>query len=229
MSGTVTVTRALDAVVVLCGGASRRMGQDKALARLGDASLLERATAAASLAAPRVLLATGTAERYGEIARENGREVVLDRTADGGPLAGIEAALACLARGSEAETGAWLGILAVDMPFASAEVLERCAARAEREGLDAVFLATERGVEPLCGAVHTRALPAVTAALARGERRAIAYHAELAVGTIGLDELPAHVAAARPDVNVNTPGDLAGLEETAIKRGPATPVQEDRS
>ena len=71
MSGTVTVTRALDAVVVLCGGASRRMGQDKALARLGDASLLERATAAASLAAPRVLLATGTAERYGEIAREN--------------------------------------------------------------------------------------------------------------------------------------------------------------
>jgi len=28
---------------------------------------------------------------------------------------------------------------------------------------------------------------------------------------------------------VNTPGDLAGLEETAIKRGPATPVQEDRS
>ena len=103
----------LDAAAVLCGGRSRRMGRDKALLRLGDQTLLERTVGVLSRLAPRVYLACGAEERYAEL----GLECVLDRLPDGGPLAGLEAALTRL----QADGGGWLGILACDMPRAESE------------------------------------------------------------------------------------------------------------
>jgi molybdopterin-guanine dinucleotide biosynthesis protein A len=184
------------------------MGRDKALIELDGSSLLERAVRVARAAAPRVLLATGTEERYPDL----GLETVRDRRPDGGPLAGIEAALARVTAGA-GERGAWLGVIACDMPRAQAGVLERCAARGEELGLDAVYYGSDSGLEPLLGAVHTRALGAVRAALERGERRAIAFHADVRVGVLRADELPAELAAARPEINVNTPAELLREEE----------------
>ena len=93
---------------------------------------------------------------------------------DGGPLAGLEAALGALAAGG----GGWLAVIACDMPHAQADVLRRCLARADENDLDLVVLESEDGLEPLLGVVHTRALSAVTAALDRGERRMISFHGE---------------------------------------------------
>lgn len=201
MSPVALPVSCLDAAVVLCGGASRRMGTDKAACEVGGKTLLEHAVAVAREAASTVFLATGSTERYAEL----GLDVVLDRVEDGGPMAGIEAALARLA--NERGDG-WLGILAVDMPRAAGEILVRCAARGIEHEVDAVLVRSEAGIEPLLGAVHTRALPALRGALDRGERRAIAYldaapHAFLPVG-----ELPADLAARGPADNLNTPADL---------------------
>jgi molybdopterin-guanine dinucleotide biosynthesis protein A len=185
------------------------MGRDTALVELAGSSLLERAVRVARAAAPRVLLATGAEERYQAL----GLETVRDDRPDGGPLAGIEAALARVAAGAGAG-GAWLGVMACDMPRAHADVLSCCAARGAELGLDAVFYAADDdlrpggGIEPLLGAVHTRALGAIRAALERGERRAIAFHADVRVGLLRADELPAELAAARPEINVNTPAEL---------------------
>ena len=66
------------------------MGADKAGLRLSGPTLLERAVAELDSIAAETLLACGPASRYAEL----GRPLVLDRCADGGPLAGIEAALA---------------------------------------------------------------------------------------------------------------------------------------
>jgi molybdenum cofactor guanylyltransferase len=191
----------LEAGVVLCGGASRRMGLDKAGLLLGGETLLARAVGVLDAVAPRVYLACGPVPRYAEL----GRELVLDLREDGGPLAGLESALLRLVE----EGGGWLGVLACDMPRADPGVLARCAARGRSEGADAVFFEDEAGLEPLFGAVHARALPAVQAALARGERRCIAFHGDVRVASVRADELPGDLRARGVARNLNTPAELA--------------------
>ena len=117
------------------------MGSDKASLRLAGATLLERAAAELDSIASPTLLACGTSPRYAEL----GRPLVLDAYPDGGPLAGLEAALAR----SRTE---WLAAIACDMPRAEGRVLLALLARAEERGLDVCLLETEKGVEPHCAA-----------------------------------------------------------------------------
>jgi molybdopterin-guanine dinucleotide biosynthesis protein A len=177
------------------------MGRDKAGLVLGGETLLERAVRVLDALAPRVLLACGREPRYAEL----GRELVLDRRPQGGPLAGLESALLRLAE----EGGGWLGVLACDMPRAEPAVLAACAARARAEGQDAVYFEDAAGLEPLLGVVHTRALPAVQAALERGERRCVAFHRDVRVGTVRAEELPLDLRARGVARNLNTPAELA--------------------
>jgi molybdopterin-guanine dinucleotide biosynthesis protein A len=180
--------------VVLCGGASRRMGRDKALLPLDDGPLIQRALASLAPLGCECLLACGPQPRHAEL----GLPLVLDEVPGVGPLAGLAAALAA------ASTERVL-VLACDLPRASAAVNRRLLDRAEQADLDVCCVGTPAGLEPLYGVYHRRCLPAVRAALARGERRMIAFHAGLAVGRLELDELPA--AERGCAVNLNTPAD----------------------
>jgi len=181
--------------VVFCGGASQRMGRDKARLVLAGTTLVERAAAALSPVTRRVLLASGTTERYPEL----GLEHVLDGEAGGGPLAGLAAALARVEEGGATHAC----VLACDMPRARAAEFEALLARSA-QGADVCLVATEGGMEPLFGVYATRVLPAVRAALARGERRMIAFHGDVAVAT--LDERALAPGCAR---NLNTPAEFA--------------------
>jgi len=197
--------------VVFCGGASRRMGRDKALLELDGRSLVARAAHALAEVAPRVLLASGSAPRYPEL----GLESVLDSTAGTGPLAGLAAALERVER----EGVAWLLALACDMPNVPGEVFRRLLARARAEHADACLLATRPmgpggpgagrpagDVEPLVAVYGTSALSAVRAALARGEQRLNSFHADVRIARLALAELePRFADCAR---NVNTPDDF---------------------
>src|SRR5260221_24295 len=120
------------------------MGADKAALRLAGSTLLEPAAAELDPIATETLLACGTSPRYAEL----GRPLVLDAYLEGGPLAGLEAALAR----SRTE---WLAAIACDMPRAEGRALLTLLEHAERHGLDACLLETEKGVEPLC-AVYRR-------------------------------------------------------------------------
>ncbi len=195
------VPRPLSAGVVLCGGQSRRMGTDKALLEVGGQTLLARALGVLDEVAGEVWLACGPLPRYAE----HGRELLLDQRADGGPLAGLESALARLERSG----GDWLAVLACDMPAARPEVFLGAFERARERDLDAVFYADAGGLEPLFGVVRARALAAVRAALDRGERRSIAYHGELRTGTILAGELRSDLGARDLAFNLNTPAELS--------------------
>ena len=190
--------------VLLCGGLSRRMGSDKALALLAGRPLLEHALAALDAVAERTLLATGTHERYAEY----GRPIVLDSESDAGPLAG-------LAAGLRATETAWIACLPCDAPRVDGQVLRALLARAHAEDLDVAVLASERGAEPTIGVVHRRVLPAVEASLASGDRRLISYWTQrvdgrplvtsaLGPAELGLPELESH----EPARNLNTPAEL---------------------
>jgi len=190
---------------VLCGGASRRMGADKALLALEGRSLLSRsAESLAALGAP-VVLACGSEDRYDEL----GFERVLDRIPGGGPLAGLEAVLA-RARATSDDEDAFVCLLACDMPRAGSQVFARLLQRAAARGADACLLATDAGVEPLLAVYRTRCLAAVRRALDAGERRMVAFHhgfGELTIATLDTRD-PAEGVAAEVARNLNTPAEL---------------------
>jgi len=183
---------------VFCGGASLRMGRDKARLELDGQSLLEHSVRVLRELTPRVFLSCGTRDRYSEL----GLERVLDSTRGEGPLAGLAASLEHV----HAHGGSWLLVLACDMPRADARVFRRLLERAGERGADACLLAAEENrPEPLFAVYHVRCLAAARAALGRGQRRMNAFHGEVAVETLTLAELAPPAEFARCAANVNSP------------------------
>jgi molybdopterin-guanine dinucleotide biosynthesis protein A len=173
--------------ILLVGGASRRFGAPKALARFGDESLAERAWRVLGEACEERLAVGKAADRLALPF-----PVLDDGIATRAALAGIVAGLRVAAHDVAV-------VLPVDVPLVTAELVvalgDGCADAA----------ATEAGALP--AAFRKRALPTL-------ERRLAA--ADLAVRD-ALAELSTAVVAADRSllVNVNTPADLARLASTA--------------
>ncbi|MGH8836758.1 MAG: molybdenum cofactor guanylyltransferase [Actinomycetes bacterium] len=133
-------------VVVLAGGAGRRLGGlDKAGLEVGNRSLLDR-----------VLDAAGGADRTVVVGprRDTGRPVRWTREdpAGGGPVAG-------LAAGLPLTRAAVVVVLAVDIPFLTAAIVERLAAAAVDGRSDGAILTDSTGRDqPLTAAYRREAL-----------------------------------------------------------------------
>ena len=195
--------------LVLCGGMSRRMGVDKASLQLpgepAGRTLLERAALELESIASPTFLACGPSPRYAEL----GRRLVLDAWPDGGPLAGLEAGLALC----ETE---YLAALACDMPRAAAPGFLTLRDRAQEQGLDACFLETPGGVEPLFAVYRRECLAPVRAALAAGERKMTSFlrfpksdGSLPKAGSLRERELPDELARLEVALNLNTPEELS--------------------
>jgi molybdopterin-guanine dinucleotide biosynthesis protein A len=141
------------AAFVLVGGASTRMGRDKALLPSGGATLAGHIASLACEAAGNVTL-IGPPERYAGL----GLPVVPDAVEGCGPLGGLYTAL----RVTSAD---WNLIVACDMPRLTADLLKRLFAAAESAGKDCVVPVSARGPEPLCAVYHRRVLAAAESAL----------------------------------------------------------------
>lgn len=157
--------------VILCGGGSTRMGSDKALMRMGEHTLLERALAAVEPYVAQCLLACGAEPRYEHL----GLPLILDTERNGGPLIG-------LLSGLESAQTKWVLLVACDMPGLGDGVLERLMAAATSPPsaataeADVLLFEDDGGLQPLC-ALYRRSsvLPAVRAALAAGERSMVSF------------------------------------------------------
>ncbi len=144
---------------VLTGGASRRMGRDKALLEWDGATLVGCIASRVREAAGSVTLA-GHPERYSAL----GLPAIADRRQDAGPLAGIEAALA-------ATVADWNLIVACDMPGVTAAFLEALLDAAEHSDADCLVpVAPDGRPQPLCAVYHRRCLEPFAEALDRGVR-----------------------------------------------------------
>ncbi len=180
--------------VILCGGQSRRMGRDKAELELGGERMLDRVLSEVASVCSEVLLACGPHERY----KNRGLRLVLDGCADGGPLAGIVAALET-AREERAL------VVACDMPRVCRDLFLALAHRAAREELDVCWFESERGVEPLCAVYSRRCVPVMRAAFASGKRRVTSFVDDsLQVGTLNEGELGRELRGADCALNLNT-------------------------
>lgn len=144
--------------VVLAGGASVRMGRDKALIEVGGGRLVDRAVERLGTLCQEVVVASGPR-------RIAGLTVAQVPDAPGaGPLAGIVAGL----RAIDADVAA---VVAVDLPDLSDAVLQRLVQRllaGEAAGLVPVVAGR---LQPLHAVYRRSIAPALERALASGERR----------------------------------------------------------
>ncbi len=175
---------------VLTGGASTRMGEDKALLEIDGIPLVMRvAGVVAEVAFPVTLV--GAPGRYVHL----GLPVVGDSVAGFGPVAGLHAALAATAVD-------WNVVVACDMPDLEVSLLRLLLERAGDATCDCVIPYLPGGhAEPLCALYHRRCLEVVETALARGIHKVTRALEGLRIERYETD-------GAEPFQNLNTPGDL---------------------
>ena len=192
---------------IQAGGESRRMGQNKALMEFCGQPLIARVAARVCPAADETLVTTQEPELYAFL----GLPMFADIFPGKGALGGLYTALAA-ARGER------VLVVGCDMPFVSRAMLLRMLAVMDAEGVDVVIPETENGLEPL-HAVYRRetCLPAVEGALAREQRRMIAWFPEVRVRVFRQDEVAAEDPQGWAFLNVNTPEEFAEAQAQALQ------------
>ncbi len=196
------------AVIVLAGGAGRRLGGRKDGLSLGEGTLLERSLRLAECLSDDVLLLPGPWTPPAGLA--DGVRVLADDPDVPGPLGALRSGLGA------ARHDACL-LLPCDMPFASAAVARRLAAQAG-DAL-AVVVRSAAGREPFHGVWRRGALPVLDLVAARGGRSLQAALEALAARG-ALVEVPADAlrdldAGLSFLVNVNTADDLLAARARA--------------
>jgi molybdopterin-guanine dinucleotide biosynthesis protein A len=187
--------------IVLAGGKSSRMGQDKALIPIQGVPLLQRVCSIAKACADIVYIVSPWAERYQNLLLPGCqfiREVPLSgESLAHGPLVGFAQGLA------QVQTE-WVLLLACDLPRLRVEVLQNWVTRIDSVGDDAIAALADhpKGWEPLCGFYRRRCLPQLLEFINQGGRSFQQWLRQYPVEILPLAE-------SEMLFNCNTPEDLA--------------------
>jgi molybdopterin-guanine dinucleotide biosynthesis protein A len=188
--------------VVLAGGASRRMGQDKAMLPWTGTTLTHRAAELLAEVCSEVVVAGPPA-----LARPD-LETVADVFADCGPLAGLHAGL-------ERADGRAVFALACDLPFVTVELVGYLVAVAGGRSEGAWVAAGENGLQPLCGVYAPAGRAIAEGRLQAGELAVNGFLRE-----VGGVEVPitSELAFYRPEIllNLNLPADLERARQLRV-------------
>lgn len=181
---------------ILAGGRSTRMGTDKAFVALDGRTLLARALDLVRSLTSDVRI-VGDSGKFSPFA-----SVVEDLFPGCGPLAGIHAAL----RSSQTDLNL---ILAVDVPFVTAALLQYMLGRARDSSATVTVPRTSQGWQPLCAMYRRNFASIAGKALRAGHYRIDPLFSEAGVEVISEVELQS--AGFSPDffANLNSPDDLA--------------------
>lgn len=200
-------------VVIQAGGESRRMGRSKATVAFAGRPLICRLVERLAPAADELIITTNEPENLEFLKDrypEHGIRLVPDARTVRGALPGLYTALL-------AASNPYVAVVACDMVFASASLVVAESLAMNESGADAVVPSNKHGFEPF-HALYRRAgcLPAVQAALDRGEKRAQAFFSE-----VNVCEFPQErVLEAEPMggcfINANTPEELRSIEESFL-------------
>ena len=184
--------------VILTGGASRRMGRDKALLPFGDTTLLQTLIDRFAALGPVAV----SVDRTGRFAFSGARELP-DAYPRQGPMNGIVAGF----RATDAEA---LLLTAVDLPYGDPALALRL--EALRGEADACLLRRgPKGIEPLFAVYGRACLPVAEDCLQNGRNSVKALLDRAAVRYAAPEEL-AGFDLDRCFTNVNTPEDLRYLK-----------------
>jgi len=203
------------AAFILAGGASSRMGSDKALMKFAGETLIVRT---ARLLEPLVSRVTviGPSGPYLRF----GLQTVPDRipgmrkvAAYQGPLAGIVTALGVT-------SSPWNLILACDLPYLTGEWIELLLSRAVQSYAQAFLPRTPGGLEPLAAVYRREAYTPLAEAFRKGVRKVTDALALIPVETFALEDFGGFQHNDLVLMNMNTPEDLKSAEKWWSLREP---------
>lgn len=186
------VLRRQATAIVMAGGRSSRMGTDKAMIEIDGVPLIQRLVRWLAPRFDEVLISARNPDDYAFL----GHRVIADRTPDQGPLHG----LACALQASAHDLHMVVPCDLPDIPLALMARLLREAANSDV----VVPIDSDGRAEPLFAAYRRSALPAVQAALERGDRRMISFHRDCRVTMVPLPQ-------GQSPANLNTPESLEAL------------------
>lgn len=184
------------AAYVLAGGASSRFGSDKALAKIGDQTVLSRVCRSVRDAAGEVRV-VAPAGRYPEFAGK----LVSDRWPGEGPLGGITTALLTT---RETSGCPWNLVVSCDMPFLTREWLAYMIGHLPGSEAEVVVPESSHGLEPLCACWRTSGADTLHQALCQGVRKVTEAMKRLRVEVLDETHSKRFDTAGRLFWNMNT-------------------------
>jgi len=189
-------------VVILAGGQSRRLGQDKSLLLIDGQPLLARIVDTMRTLSDDLVVVTNDPERYAPYALPV--RMVPDVRPGVGALMGLYSGL----RAVRGEYGLVVGC---DMPFLSLPLLRHLVSLAP--GADVVIPRMDGKVEPLHAVYSQDCLPPMSRSLEQGHRQIISFFDEVRVRYVEKPEIdrfdPEHLSF----LNVNTSQDWERVQE----------------
>lgn len=193
-------------ICVQAGGESHRMGQDKALMPFLGRPLVQRVVDRLAPIADELIVTTNRPQDY----RFLSRPLFPDLKPGRGALGGLYTALS-------SATCEAVAVVACDMPFASAALIEAARRLLVQEESDVVIPDSGDGLEPL-HAVYRRetCLPAIEAAIEADQWRLISWFPQVKVRVFQPEEIKLHDPSGLAFWNLNTPEEFAEAEERAI-------------
>ncbi|PKO24032.1 MAG: molybdenum cofactor guanylyltransferase [Chloroflexi bacterium HGW-Chloroflexi-1] len=191
-------------LLILAGGRSQRMGQDKLWMEWEDRPLVERVTCRVLPLAAEVVFSANSPELFRTLIERLPvpARVVADRYPGAGPLGGLHAGL-------EAARHELVLTLAADLPFVNLALVSHMVALAD--GYDAVVPQTPHPItgtlhwEPLHAFYRRNCLPAIVARLAAGERQTFCFLGDVHVRIVSPAEIRRYDPELTSFLNVNTP------------------------
>ena len=200
-----SIIRLMLSLVIQAGGQSARMGEDKALKLFLGRPLIQRVIDRLAPIADEILVTTNCPDDYAFL----GLRLIPDLVAGRGALGGLYTALASAAF-------PLVAVVACDMPFASASLLEAATRLLVEEEADVVIPKTEDGYEPF-HAVYRRAacVPAIQSAIQADQWKVIAWFPQVKVRELTMGEVTRLDPSGLAFWNVNTPEEFAEAERLA--------------
>lgn len=192
-------------VCVQAGGQSSRMGEDKALKTFLGRPLIQRVIDRLASIADEVIVTTNRPEDYAFLNVPLFPDLKPGRGALGGLYTAIASAKHPL-----------VAVVACDMPFASANLLEAESSLLLEEEVDVVIPRSDEGYEPL-HAVYRRetCLPAIDAAIQADQWKVVSWFPQVKVHVLTFDEIKRYDLLGLAFWNVNTPEEFAEAERIA--------------
>lgn len=185
--------------IILAGGDSRRMGRDKANLILGEQTLLQRVIATMQQVFPQVIVSVRQPRP------EIGLPQVCDEQIDNGPLAGVAAGLGRV-------TTPWAFVVACDMPFVEAALVELLAGY--RPGYHAVVPVVQGHQQTLAAFYARSCLDTIRAHLGAGGKNSLrAVLEQLQVRYVDETELLQADPALTSFFDLDTPQDVASAKK----------------
>ncbi len=193
-------------VSIQAGGQSSRMGEDKALKTFLGRPLIQRVIERLSPIADEIIVTTNRPEAYSFL----DLRLIPDLKPGRGALGGLYTAIASAMHPIVA-------VVACDMPFASATLIETASRLLVEEEADVVIAKSDEGYEPL-HAIYRRetCLPAIESAIDADQWKVIAWFPQVRVRILTSEELKRLDPANLAFWNVNTPEEFAKAEQIAL-------------